>query len=461
MAGTVPNPAEVKSPLGQAGRCIEPGTTCPWIVAAFIRTRGASTLIGMTDIHVPDLHGKLAVVTGGSDGIGLGLAGRLARAGAEVILPVRNAAKGAAAVQTIGGTASTRTLDLSSLDSVAALADTLTAEGRPIHLLINNAGVMAPPTRFTTADGFELQFATNYLGHFALVARLLPLLRAGSGPGHDAGQHRGAYRKDRSRRSAERARYAPWRSYGQSKLATLLFGLELDRRSRAHGWGITSNVAHPGFTSTNLQAAGPSMGRTEASPMDAMFKWLSRRGLLVQTVEPACSPPCTPRPARPPRAAGSTDPTVSCHLTGGATEEKVYRSARDLAAAENALGRSARAGPRRVRRPGTLEPWTGPNWPTSSGRGARRCSRRTSGSPADRAAVPAGCGARRSPRCADVGRLLQPDRAAARPDPVRADARRDRPRPAPHPGRTRPSVPPGRPPGTAAGPGATTTSAPG
>jgi NAD(P)-dependent dehydrogenase (short-subunit alcohol dehydrogenase family) len=326
--------------LGEARRCIEPGTTCPWIFAAFIRNRGTSTLIGMTDIHVPDLHGKLAVVTGGSDGIGLGLAGRLVRAGAEVILPVRNAAKGAAAVQRIGGTASTRTLDLSSLDSVAALADTLTAEGRPIHLLINNAGVMAPPTRFTTADGFELQFATNYLGHFALVARLLPLLQAGSA--RVTTQTSIAARTGRiDLADLQSERYAPWRSYGQSKLATMLLGLELDRRSRAHGWGITSNVAHPGFTSTNLQAAGPSMGRTKVSPMDAMFKWLSRRGFLVQTVETGLLPALYA--ATSPSAEGGRlyGPDGFLHLTGGATEEKVYRSARDLSVAEKLWDASA------------------------------------------------------------------------------------------------------------------------
>ena len=126
-----------------------------------------------------DLHGRLAVVTGASDGIGLGLARRLARAGAEVVLPVRNPDKGRAALATIAGNASLRTLDLASLESVAALADTLTAEGRPIDILINNAAVMTPPTRYTTVDGFELQFGTNYLGHFALVARILPLLAAG------------------------------------------------------------------------------------------------------------------------------------------------------------------------------------------------------------------------------------------------------------------------------------------
>jgi NAD(P)-dependent dehydrogenase (short-subunit alcohol dehydrogenase family) len=135
------------------------------------------------DITVPSLTGKLALVTGGSDGIGLGLARRLAEAGAEVILPVRNPEKGAAAVDKItaavpGAKVTTRMLDLSSLASVAALGETIIGEDRPINILINNAGVMTPPTRRVTKDGYELQFATNHLGHFALTAHLLPLLRA-------------------------------------------------------------------------------------------------------------------------------------------------------------------------------------------------------------------------------------------------------------------------------------------
>ncbi|WP_312847138.1 SDR family NAD(P)-dependent oxidoreductase [Microbispora sp. KK1-11] len=136
----------------------------------------------MDAVSVPDLTGKVAVVTGGSDGLGLGLAIRLARAGAEVVLPLRNPAKGAAAVQKIhsavpDAAVSTRDLDLASLESIAALAATLRREARPIDILINNAGVMAPATRQTTADGLELQFGTNHIGHVALVARLLPLLR--------------------------------------------------------------------------------------------------------------------------------------------------------------------------------------------------------------------------------------------------------------------------------------------
>ena len=144
------------------------------------------------DITVPDLTGRLAVVTGANSGIGLGLTGQLARAGAEVVLAVRNREKGLAAIAGITAAQpdarlSLRHLDLSSLASVAAFGDELRADGRPIDILLNNAGIMTPPQRDVTEDGFELQFGSNYLGHFALTLHLLPLLRA-AGPGHHAQQ---------------------------------------------------------------------------------------------------------------------------------------------------------------------------------------------------------------------------------------------------------------------------------
>ena len=135
-------------------------------------------------VTIPSLAGKLAVVTGASDGIGFVIATRLAEAGAEVIMPVRNPVKGEKAaerVRSLHPTAkiTTRALDLASLSSVTALTDQLAGEGRPINILINNAGVMTPPSRQVTEDGFELQFGTNHLGHFALTQGLLPLLRQG------------------------------------------------------------------------------------------------------------------------------------------------------------------------------------------------------------------------------------------------------------------------------------------
>ncbi|MCJ7672358.1 MAG: SDR family oxidoreductase [Acidimicrobiia bacterium] len=217
-------------------------------------------------MDIPDQTGLVAIVTGANSGIGLETARRLAAAGAEVVLAVRNADKGRQAVENIVASVpeaqvETAALDLSSLDSVAAFAAARTQRGRPIDLLVNNAGIMAVPTRHTTADGFELQFGTNHLGHFALTARLLPLLRAAPAPrvvtvsstAHRIG------RIELDDLQGER-KYRPWRAYGQSKLANLLFALQLQRRSVEDGWGILSNAAHPGSTRTNLQTTGPNLG---------------------------------------------------------------------------------------------------------------------------------------------------------------------------------------------------------
>ncbi|NJQ05350.1 SDR family oxidoreductase [Streptomyces lonarensis] len=279
----------------------------------------------MNETH---LRGKLAVVTGGSDGIGLGLAQRLALAGAEVVLPVRNAAKGRAALDRIGGASSTRFLDLASLESVAALADRLNEEGRPIHILINNAAVMTPPTRHTTTDGFELQFGTNHLGHVALVARILPLLIAGAArvttqSALAAAMVRGMNWDDLQFEHG----YRPWPAYGQSKLATMLFALELDRRSRRHGWGITSTMAHPGLAATNLQSAGPGLGGGR-SPFDAAFRFLAPLGWPVQRVAGGVRPAWYA--ATSPEAVGGRyyGPRGLGHLTGAAREQRLHRAAR-------------------------------------------------------------------------------------------------------------------------------------
>ncbi|MGS2618835.1 SDR family oxidoreductase [Micromonospora sp. LZ34] len=292
----------------------------------------------MRDVQVPDLTGKLAVVTGASDGLGLGLAVRLARAGADLVLPVRNPAKGAAAVDSIRAAApravvSTRQLDLASLDSVSALADSLHRDGRPIEILINNAGVMAPATRHTTADGFELQFGTNHLGHLALTGRLLPLLRAGRARVTTMSSSAArSGRLDWDDLQSER-RYSPVRAYGASKLANLLFGLELHRRSTAGGWGLTSNVAHPGTTLTNLYAAGPNLGRDRRSPYESIMKRLARWGLLVQSVDAGLLPAL--HAATSPQAQGGRfyGPDGLGQFTGGPTELAVYRAARDAEAA--------------------------------------------------------------------------------------------------------------------------------
>jgi NAD(P)-dependent dehydrogenase (short-subunit alcohol dehydrogenase family) len=159
-------------------------------------------------------------------------------------------------------------LDLSSLASVAEFARARHAAGRPIDLLINNAGIMALPTRRLTADGFEMQLGTNHLGHFALTAQLLDLVRAATAPRvvtvSSGVAHIWPATIDFD--DLQQARhYSPWRAYAQSKLATLLFALELDRRTRANGWGLLSVAAHPGYARTNLQTTGPRDGKPARS----------------------------------------------------------------------------------------------------------------------------------------------------------------------------------------------------
>jgi NAD(P)-dependent dehydrogenase (short-subunit alcohol dehydrogenase family) len=212
-------------------------------------------------VVVPDLSGRLAVITGANSGLGFGLAERISAAGADVILAVRNRAKGDDAAARLGA-GRVELVDLASLQSIRAFADARIAEGRPVDILINNAGVMAPPKRGATADGFELQFGGNYLGAFALTGRLLPLLRAAEHPRvtllSSIYARRG--RLDFDDLQSER-KYVPYTAYGQSKLADLMFARELQKRSDDSGWGILSTAAHPGGTATNLQTTGPREGR--------------------------------------------------------------------------------------------------------------------------------------------------------------------------------------------------------
>ena len=237
------------------------------------------------DVSIPNLAGRRAVLTGGSDGMGLVIATRLAAAGAELVLPVRNPRKGDAAIATIRATApdavvSLRSLELSSLDSVAALGEVLNQEGDPIHMFIGNAGIMNPPERQTTRDGFELQFGTNHLGHAALIGHLMPLLRAGDARVTlqlSIAANQGAVNWDDP--NWERS-YDSMGAYSQSKIAFGLFGLELDRRSKAHGWGITVNLSHPGVAPTSLLDVRPEIGRTEAVRARRLITFLSRIGIM-------------------------------------------------------------------------------------------------------------------------------------------------------------------------------------
>ncbi|MCU1529118.1 MAG: short-chain dehydrogenase [Frondihabitans sp.] len=282
-----------------------------------------------SDIAVPDLTGKLALVTGGSDGIGLRIARRLAKAGAEVILPVRNPSKGAAAVAEItaavpGANVSTRVLDLSSLASVGALGETLIGEDRPINILINNAGVMTPPTRQITTDGYELQFATNHLGHVALTAHLLSLLRAGRArvtTQISLSANQNAVNWDDLQWEKT---YRGMESYSSSKIALGLWALELNRRSVAENWGLTSNLSHPGISPTNLLAAQPGMGRPKDTTGVKMIRTFSRWGILFGTPESAALPAVYA--ATSPDAEGGHfyGPSGFAHLAGVPAEQKLY-----------------------------------------------------------------------------------------------------------------------------------------
>ncbi|WP_295195728.1 SDR family oxidoreductase [uncultured Brevundimonas sp.] len=242
-----------------------------------------------TTNEIPDLSGRLAIVTGATGGLGLETALVLAGKGAEVVLAARNPHKGAEAERLIRSrhpNAAVRfdLLDLASLASVQAFAERHLATGRPIDILIDNAGVMALPTRQTTVDGFEKQFGTNYLSHFALVGRLLPLLIAAkarvvqlSSVAHRSGH----IRLDDLNYQTH---YSPWPVYQQSKLAMLMFALELQRRSDAHGWGLTSVAAHPGFARTDLIANGhagkPGLFARGARLLEAVLSHSAADGAL-------------------------------------------------------------------------------------------------------------------------------------------------------------------------------------
>ncbi|WP_061931873.1 SDR family oxidoreductase [Aureimonas sp. AU22] len=212
--------------------------------------------------NMPSQRGTTAVVTG-TGGLGFETALALARAEADVIVAGRNPAKGSDAVTRIlrivpDAKVSFEPLDLGDLASVARFGRRLSDSRDSIDVLINNAGVMTPPHRQTTSDGFELQFGTNYLGHFALTSHLLPLLRKGSDPRVVSLSSVAARsgRIDFADLQAERS-YKPMAVYAQSKLACLMFALELQRRSDEAGWGIASIAAHPGVSRTDLLHNAP------------------------------------------------------------------------------------------------------------------------------------------------------------------------------------------------------------
>src|ERR1700726_2771602 len=219
-----------------------------------------------TTADIPPLDGKTAVITGATGGLGYETALALAAARAAVGLTGRNDAKVRNGIQKIrgrlpGANVVYENLDLANLASVADFAKRFAAAHASLDLLVNNAGVMALPERQATGDGFEMQFGTNYLGHYALTAHLLPWLRRGNQPRvvnlSSLTHRRGAINFDDLQGTWP---YSPGKAHSQSKLAMLMFALELQRRSDAGGWGLMSKAADSGFARPDLFAHGPGAG---------------------------------------------------------------------------------------------------------------------------------------------------------------------------------------------------------
>lgn len=286
-----------------------------------------------TTADLPLLSGKTVIVTGATGGLGYETAMALAGAGAIVILTGRDDAKGLRAIEGIcerfpDALIAYEHLDLASLSSVADFARRFAADNERLDLLVNNAGVMALPKRQQTEDGFEMQLGTNYLGHYALTARLLPQLRRAGAPrivNLSSLAHRsGAINFDDLQGKHS---YRPWRAYCQSKLAMLMFALELQRRSLAAGWGLTSVAAHPGYARTGLIANGPGANTVQGRVGRLLQPWISQSAAegALPTLFAATSPDVEP--------GGYYGPNGFYELKGSPGPARIMPQARDLAAA--------------------------------------------------------------------------------------------------------------------------------
>jgi NAD(P)-dependent dehydrogenase (short-subunit alcohol dehydrogenase family) len=231
-----------------------------------------------TIANIPPLNTKLALVTGANSGIGWHTALELARARAEVILAARTEEKGRDAAERIRqllpqAKVRAEVLDLASLTSVRTFTTKVNQEPK-LDLLVNNAGVMAVPKRRVTTDGFELQFGTNFLGPFALTGLLMPALLRAPSPRVttiSSGAANMGLKKINFYDLQWQKSYSPWKAYCQSKLADLMFTLELGKRCVAAGIKLLSNAAHPGYARTNLQTSGPGRLQNLAEKIFARF----------------------------------------------------------------------------------------------------------------------------------------------------------------------------------------------
>lgn len=292
-----------------------------------------------TTHDIPPQQGRKVVITGATGGLGYETALALAQAGADVLMTGRNEAKGKDALSRVqaavpGAAVRYAHLDLADLASIEAFAGQRAGEWEAIDLLVNNAGVMTPPTRHETADGFELQFGTNYLGHFALTGRLLPMLRKGNRT-RVVNLSSGAHRIQAAIHFEDlqwQKRYRPWAAYAQSKLAMILFAFELQRRGDINGWGLLSNAAHPGYAITDLQTSGPRMGRGGGS---SPFDWLGvlLAPVLSQSAAAGALPTLFAATAPDAKPGGYYGPQGLFELKGAVGEARIGRHARDTAVA--------------------------------------------------------------------------------------------------------------------------------
>jgi len=298
-----------------------------------------------TAADIPDLSGKTAFVTGANSGLGFHTALELARHGAEVHLACRDRAKAEAAASSIRAEAPNAALelvdlDLADLSSVRAAAAAFRAKREALHLLVDNAGVMALP-HLKTADGFERQFGVNPLGHFALTGLLFDLLARTGGARVVilcSLMHRfGRIRFDDLH--AERRRYGRWSAYCQSKLANLLFALELDRRLRAASFDVIAAAAHPGYAATELQAAG---ARLEGARFKAAFMGLGNR-LLGQPAAQGAWPTLYAATAKDVRGGDFFGPNGFAALRGGPGKASPSARARNPETASRLWAASAEA----------------------------------------------------------------------------------------------------------------------
>lgn len=284
--------------------------------------------------EMPALAGKVAVVTGANSGIGFEAALGLAEKGATVVLACRSAARGEEALRALRSQVPSASLefeplDLASLASIRGFADRFLAAHDRLDILCNNAGVMALPY-LTTEDGFEMQFGTNHLGHFALTGRLFDALRGTPGA-RVVNVSSNAHKFGRMRFDdlQSRTSYRKWLAYGQSKLANLLFTLELQRRCERHGFDVLAAACHPGYSATNLPLVGPELSGS------ALMQRLTRIGnrLIAQSAAMGALP--TLYAATAPDVAGGDyiGPDGPGEIWGHPKKTTMTRQARDPEAA--------------------------------------------------------------------------------------------------------------------------------